>query len=57
MTVHQAGAPVTQDWSEGALRHMPYGSLAVFGFSRGATEARVRAPADYHGPRALTAAV
>lgn len=29
-----------QDWSEGALRHMPYVSLAVFGFSRGATEAR-----------------
>ncbi|MGA7815739.1 T6SS phospholipase effector Tle1-like catalytic domain-containing protein [Caballeronia sp.] len=29
-----------QDWSEGALNHMPYINLAVFGFSRGATEAR-----------------
>ncbi|GLZ17876.1 T6SS phospholipase effector Tle1-like catalytic domain-containing protein [Burkholderia plantarii] len=30
-----------EDWSEGARRHMPFISVAVFGFSRGATEARV----------------
>ncbi|ACD17040.1 T6SS phospholipase effector Tle1-like catalytic domain-containing protein [Paraburkholderia phytofirmans] len=29
-----------EDWSAGAQRHMPFISLAVFGFSRGATEAR-----------------
>ncbi|WLE62858.1 DUF2235 domain-containing protein [Burkholderia plantarii] len=29
-----------EDWSDGARRHMPFISVAVFGFSRGATEAR-----------------
>ncbi|HLX03111.1 MAG TPA: DUF2235 domain-containing protein, partial [Trinickia sp.] len=29
-----------QDWGRDTIRHMPYVSVAVFGFSRGATEAR-----------------
>jgi hypothetical protein len=29
-----------EDWSAGARQHMPFISVAVFGFSRGATEAR-----------------
>jgi hypothetical protein len=40
------------EWGSGAIPHMQWITLSVFGFSRGATLARLHAPAHRHAVRA-----